>query len=349
MRQDRFITALFLAGSLFLAVEVAAQKTISGIELKNGTMVGGEIISINKTTVVLGNRIGGGSSRQTLRFSRIAPHSLHAVLNTGLSPLDSDDHLLIAGNMVEAGLFATAARHYSKAIERRPELKKSLKGRIASCHQKDIVSILKRSKKELDDERFSRSRRLALIILRRYPDSKEAKTTVPAQLKTIQAAYDAAIARERLLAQSAKARADWKRGEKQLEEITKWLDRALRAEAEGLKDTLRFRRTKDILSGGMRYLKNADKLSNKLRRQQQLPEGLKGRLRAIEEQSVDMAIRLRLHLASLYSIRGSYGSAYAYVSSALAIDPTDKQALAARARIEESSAASSVRYGGVNR
>jgi hypothetical protein len=95
----------------------------------------------------------------------------------------------------------------------------------------------------------------------------------------------------------------------------------------------------------MRYLQTAEKLTAKLRKSQKLPQGLMGRLREIEDRSTDMSIRLRLHLASLYSMRGSFGSAYAYVNAALAIDPTDKQALAARSRIEENSAAASVRYG----
>ena len=138
-------------------------------------------------------------------------------------------------------------------------------------------------------------------------------------------------------------------GERQLEEINSWLARARDAEASGLQDTQRFRRTKDLISNGVRYLQTAEKLATKLRRSKKLPEGLLGNLRKIEDRSTDMAIRLRLHLASLYSMRGSFGSAYAYVNAALAIDPTDKQALAARSRIEESSAAASVRYGGLRR
>ena len=343
-----FVPALALLATCFLSI-ASAQKSISGIELTNGNITGGEIIAINKKTVVLGRKIGTGTMKQTIKFSRIAPYSLHALLSTGLAPLDSDDHLLIARNMSEAKLFATAGRHFKNAIELRPDLNESLKSSIELCRSNDIQSIMKRSEKELTDGRFSRSRKLALLILRRYPDSQTAKSDVPRRLAAIQEAYNAAIARERLLAKSAKARAEWKRGERQLEEINSWLARARDAEASGLQDTQRFRRTKDLISNGVRYLQTAEKLATKLRRPKKLPEGLLGNLRKIEDRSTDMAIRLRLHLASLYSMRGSFGSAYAYVNAALAIDPTDKQALAARSRIEESSAAASVRYGGLRR
>ena len=70
---------------------------------------------------------------------------------------------------------------------------------------------------------------------------------------------------------------------------------------------------------------------------------LKWLLRKIEEDIIAMNIRLRLHVASLYTVRGSYGSALAYVNAALSYDPSDERALAARARIEEASAVSGVR------
>lgn len=342
---QRLIAPWILLLVIVFLPQVTAQKSISGIELTNGSVVGGEIIALNKTAVVLGRKLGKGSMKQTIKFSRIAPYSLHALLSAGLAPLDSEDHLLIAANMAEAELFATAARHFKKAIELRPALQKSLKKRIESCQANDIDSIMKRSSKELMDGRFSRSRKLALLILRRYPNSSAAKTDIPKRLESIQVAYDAAVARERLLSKSAKARAEWKRGERQLKEVNSWIERARKAESSGLQDTQRFRRTKDLISNGMRYLQTAEKLAAKLRKAQKIPEGLMGRLRAIEDHSTDMSIRLRLHLASLYSMRGSFGSAYAYVNAALAIDPTDKQALAARSRIEENSAAASVRYG----
>ena len=128
-----------------------------------------------------------------------------------------------------------------------------------------------------------------------------------------------------------------------IEDVDKWVMRARDAEVAGLAATEHFRTAKNRLDDATKYLGGAEKRAAGLRQSPLLPDGLRPRLAEIENEIIDLQVRTRLHVASLYTVRGSYGSALSYVNGALAYDPVNEQALAARARIEEAAAVSSLR------
>jgi tetratricopeptide (TPR) repeat protein len=85
------------------------------------------------------------------------------------------------------------------------------------------------------------------------------------------------------------------------------------------------------LESGGNALKEIDKAEKKYS-DSQTRETLSGYRKLVDDQMIEV----RLNLASVYATRTSYNKALGEVNQALAIDPQNAQALAARARIEQS-------------
>jgi Tfp pilus assembly protein PilF len=85
------------------------------------------------------------------------------------------------------------------------------------------------------------------------------------------------------------------------------------------------------IANGDRALKELDKVEKKYT-DPQTRETLSGYRTIVNDQIIEV----RLHLASVYTTRTSYNRALGEVNSALALDPRNAQALAARAPIEQS-------------
>ena len=328
-----------------VANALPAQLTLETILLEKGGTVRGEVLSIGTDRLVLGRRIGRGSVKETIPFSRIAPNSLYALLVSAWSPLDRVEHRRIADIAFDRGLFAVARRHYLATAGPGGRLDGEVEEKLAQCVQRDLEKLLRESRRAMDAERFNQARSRALLVLRRYPKEPGAKA-VPALLDEITKAYEKARRRAATARRVKRERAAWRRGEALLADVRRWLDKALLAESKGLQATARPRSATTYLNGAIKSLRRGEKKAISLHQSSRLPKEMKPDLARLEEQIIDLQVRVRLHLASLYTVRGSYGTALAYVNGALAYDPANEQALAARARIEEAAAVSSARWGG---
>ncbi len=337
------LVALTLTGALL--APATAQIRLETIQYKNGRMVTGEIIAVKKNKIVLARKLAKGSIREQIPFDRIEPSSLYTNLVSALRPLDRSAHKRIADAAYAASLFATAKRHYLKSAINSKVPSPVLAERIAQCEAKDIEKILARSTNELMKEHFKMSRRLALLAMKRYPTHPKSKT-IPAQLTRINRRLESARKRDVALARTRKEKSNWEAAEKLLAKLDGMIIKAQNYEVKSLRSSSKLRRVRGYVELGLRELVRADKDLWRLRQSKLIPGDLKGRLNAIDEQVITMQIRLRLHVASMYSIRGSFGNALSWANEALSFDPTDKSALAARARIETSAAAASSRGGG---
>ncbi len=328
-----------------LATETPAQLTLETILLEKGGTVRGEVLSIGSDRLILGRKIGRGSIKETIPFSRIAPNSLYSLLVSAWSPLNAVEHRRIADIAFERGLFAVARRHYLATAKPGGRLDGAVEEKLAECIQRDLEKLLAKSRRAMEAERFTQARSLAVLVLRRYPKEPGAKA-VPALLDEITRKYSESRRRAAAARRLKRERAAWKRGEALLAEVRRWLDKALLAESKGLQATARPRSATSYLNGAIKYLRRGEKKAVGLHQSSRLPKDMKPDLARLEEQIIDLNVRVRLHLASLYTVRGSYGTALAYVNGALSYDPANEQALAARARIEEAAAVSSARWGG---
>ena len=123
------------------------------------------------------------------------------------------------------------------------------------------------------------------------------------------------------------------------------LERARRHESQSLLNTKRLSASRNGFESAIRSVDQAAAMADALWQSRRLPYALREQLRDLEGEMLELNVRLRLHIASLYSVRGSYRSAISWANSALAFNPNDQSALEARGRIEESAAAASARYG----
>ena len=85
------------------------------------------------------------------------------------------------------------------------------------------------------------------------------------------------------------------------------------------------------LDDGGVVLKELDRLSRKYADDAVIQEGAA----SYRELTIDQMIQLHLHLASRYTTSSSLNAALDEANAALALDPKNGQALAARARIEQ--------------
>jgi hypothetical protein len=338
-----------LASSLLIAVATAgAQAAHETIALVDGSTVTGELISVDDQSLTMSRRVGSGTAKQILPFDRIDPEALYGIIYRTLTPLEGADHLRMAEVASKAGLYGAAARHFDEYAKFVGGATPDLEAKIKDAQAKDIAVLMERSRTELGHELFGTARKLALETMRRYP-AHPAIEPIPTYLEEVTAAAMEAQRRDAALASTRRAKAEWERGERALTEVDRWLRKAKEAEQAALSDSSRVQNVKDQVDNGLKFLRNAVAATKDLRQSRLLPSGLRGNLAKMDEEVITMQIRLRLHLASSYTVRGSYGTALTYVNQALAYDPTDAQALAARARIEEAAASASRRdyYGRV--
>jgi len=321
---------------------VQAQSNHEVLHLTNGTVVSGDVLSIDNNQVVLARKIGEGSMKQNIKFDKISANSLYALLVHRLAPLDAEKHVLIGETAMAAGLYQVATRHFRTAGKLGGGITELLSGFIDNCIEKDSENLMSRSRKALSQEHFSQARKLALLLMRRYPNRTIAMG-IPGHLDDIGKLREAAQKRQEALSRSRRDRVAWQMGERALARTSAWIVKARKAETNGLRSSSQFRVARTEFENGIRHLRNAENDTARIRKTRALPPGLRGELVKLEESVVAMHIRIRLHLASLYSVRGSYASALSTVNAALAYDPTNEQATAARGRIEQSAAAASVR------
>ncbi len=337
---------LVLLGTLlaFTANTGKSQIRLERVQYKSGRVVSGEILEVKKKHIVLARKIGMGSIREKIPFDRIEPVSLYTCLVSALSPLDKQAHMRIGEAAFAAELYPTAKRHFLKSATDPKKPTAPLRKRIEECESRDIAKLLKRSMAELSKEHFKMARRIALMAMKRYPDHVEARV-IPTQLDRIKRRFQSARKRDAALATTKRQKAMWDAAEKSLLGLDAYLVKAEKYEIKSLRSSKKLRRSKGYIDLGLRELVRADKNLWRLKQSGSIPAGLKDRLIAADDTIITMQIRLRLHLASLYSVRGSYGTALSWANDALSFDPTDKSALDARARIETSAAAASARGG----
>ncbi len=335
------IILILVLGGL-AAAPAAAQLRFETFELSNGRRVTGEVLEVRDDAFLVLRKLGKGSLREEIAFTAIEPGSLYAVLVSALSPLDRGSHRRIADVAFEAGLFPTARRHYLASLPEEATPLGELAERIALCDRNDIDRLLERAGDELDKENFKAARRLAMLVMRRYPDREEAHA-IPARLEEINRRYEAARRRDLALERSRRERSFYAKAEKHLALLENGLAGAEAQERLALRSSDRFRSSLGRFERGLRLLDRVEKESVELRRSGILPTELGARLTEIDEHIIALQIRLRLHVASLYTVRGSFGTALAWTNEALAYDPTDQQALESRGRIEQAAAAASAR------
>lgn len=343
MKRSFLVYAVFALAAAGLA-RVSAQAVAETILLNNGSAVTGDIVGVDETSVTVDRRIGAGSARQVIAFSRIEPEALYGLLHRALSPIEGADHMKMADAAFKAQLFDAAARHYDAYGKFAGGATPDLLAKIAESQGNDIQTLIVHARRELARELFSAARKLAMEAMRRYP-GHAAATTIPALLEEISRASEEAQRRDAAMLATKKAKAEWERGERALAGVDKWVIKSKDAESTGLLSTAQFNVSKESFENGLRYVRNAED-GIKVLRQAVLPTGLRAERTRLEEEIRTMQIRLRLHVGSLYTVRGAYGTALNFVNAALSFDPTDRDALAARARVEEASALSSSRAFG---
>lgn len=309
------------------------------LHLKDGRVLTGPL-RVEKERVVITRKIGAGQVTERYPFSRVEPHTLYGLVVASLQPLNAADHRRIADLAFDTKLFATAARHYRHAATDKENVPTELMTRIELSEKKDVEHILTEARADLGREDFRRARRRTLSALRRYGERPEV-SLITAQLDQISKKSAAAKRRREALARTEAARKTWERHARQLAGVEKELGKAQQLESRALSAGGGLRQSKRRYDLAIRYLDRADRSLAKLRKVRGLANELVDRAGRAEDTLVTMHIRLRLHLASLYSVRGSYGSAIGYTNQALAYDPTDQGALDARSKIEQAAAAAS--------
>lgn len=303
-----------------------AQAHVSDtIRLKDGTTLKGYAIAYDDETKVLTFQAQDGRDLY-LQLVDLDDQSVYQVIR-GTSPKDDAKAQIQLGNRArDAGLYANAVRHYGYAERSDPSTKAEVEKERALLRQKAADFALQNARTAIRQDNLREAKKWLTKIVEKLPDEPQAGEAAklldglfmrdPLELD-LPLAYNAPST---LAAELAPGKA--------------YYDQMLRKTKAGL--TIRNPGTQatDVwqlgLVDGEKGLREIEKLEQKYT-EAQTRELLGGYRRLFIAQIVE----LHLHLASAWTTRSSYHKAMAEVNEALALDPRNADALAARAHIEQ--------------
>jgi tetratricopeptide (TPR) repeat protein len=328
MRSLRLRVAhLILAACCILLGGAFAQDRVPDtIRMKDRTTLKGYATAYDASTQILKFHTVDGRDLD-IPLSDLNTLSVYQVTQSTIPKDNARAQLQLANYARDAELFAHALRHYGYAEKADPSLKPEIDKQRAILRQKAGNFALLNAQTALRHGDDAEAKKWLTKIVEKLPEEPQAAEAAKlldqmfqrSPKATMTVAKDSRGDLEKDLAPSKAAY------ESMLEKTRKGLTVA----NAGTQATNLWQ---SAIADGERALKNLDKLDK---------DYTDGRSRetlgTARKMVTDQMVELRLHLASVWTTRSSYNKALGEVNNALALDPRNRDALEARARIEEAS------------
>jgi len=316
-------SALILAFLAALAAPSAAQEKI---KLKTGKVVSGRATKYDDEKQVLSFHTDAGQD-VTYKLDELDSRSVYLVYASVIPKENAKGQLQLANFARDAGLYEHAARRYGYA-EQDPSLKAEVAKEREVLRQRAADYCIKNAQAAQAKGDAKEAQKWLAIIIERLPNSPQAA--------------QAASMVEEGYAREANARDDELEKEHAdlLQKDLKKGKAAYDSMIERTKDGLTARNSskaeslwKNALDDGETVLKEIDRLAKKYPSDAKVQDGAV----KYRQLTIDQMVEIHLHLASQFTTNSSLKAALKEANAALALDPKNGEALAARARIEQAS------------
>lgn len=312
---------------LFLALPLQAEKLDSYI-LKNQKQLTGEVVSIEGERVTLKVNMFGGTAQIERDLADFTPDSAYRIL-ASKSGNTFEDKMKLARFAAEVDSIDYLRKELREAYEIADKANDEARKREVTKFAADCVDKYFDIAMQKGDLRFAKQ--CINILMTKFPEER-----TEAQKKAMLKRYDDAqnkIAAERKAAQEAKAeKAAVDEANRLLKPVMDDIEQAKQLQNEGLLTgnnnvaaRQKFDQALDLLKSAHRKVQQFEKSSNKF---------LRDHASSLEVEIFDIGKDACLNAASAATFQSDFQGARGYINIILAVDPKDKDALDARARIE---------------
>lgn len=351
----RYVILAALVTLCCFAADASAQGNKMMIYLANGHAFEATVLEADWDKVKLSRDIGGGQATEiTLKISELDPHFVYSEVSKSLGN-DAKERINLAKFCVDHGMFARAkaemdrARAADPAVVEEfmttefPKIREGLAGRVLAHAQKSARA-----------GSYEAAKKYASLILTKF-EGTAAEPEAEKLLDDIQAKMDAKAAKKREQRRKSEeaveanaAKIVEQKRDASLSPVEKLLDEANRINTRGLKTKNMGQARREFDAAGKKY-ESAIKRADKLLEQGAPDEQTTQALQEMRASAVQGGVRAYLNAAHALSSRGTYQEATAFCNRALALDPENAEAIAARATISTTSGGWGVRGGGRRR
>jgi hypothetical protein len=305
---------------------LTAPAFASELKLKDGTTLTGRAVRYDSPSKTLYYRTDDGRDVH-YTLDQFDARSLY-VLNASIVPKDdAPKQLMVANYARDIGLYAHAVRRYGETLKTDPSLKATVDREMAQLRRMAAEQCWKNAEAAKAKGDVREAEKWLTTLINKLPDEPEA-----AKAKTILDDYYAQNRAEKMAQADAKASAELQKhvekGKKLYEQMVEKGKKGLQARTPSQARTYYDAALKD----GQAVLAEIDNIE----KTQNLNEGQVASANEYRQIVTEQMVETYLNIASQQTVQTDYNGALRTVNNALALDPKNQSALAARARIEES-------------
>jgi hypothetical protein len=309
-----------------IVLSLAAPAFASTLVLKDGTRLSGRATRYDSASKTLYFHTDDGKDVQ-YKLDQFDARSLY-VLNASVVPKnDAQKQLMVANYARDIGLYAHAVRRYGETVKTDPALKDTVDAEMTKLRRMAAEDCWKNAEAAKAKGDAKEAEKWLTTLIDKLPDEPEAARARSlldnyyAKNRAAKMAEADSKASASLQKQIAKGKALY---QEMVEKCTKGLQAQTPTEARNLFTA--------AIKDGESVLKEIDDVE----KNQKLSSDQVGTLNQYRKVVTDQIVEAHLHMASQQTVQTDYNGALKTVNAALAFDPENQAALAARARIEES-------------
>ena len=319
----------------FLATEAAAQQLVF---LKDGGVYKVTVLKSDweAVTVSLPTE-GGGAETHVVPVENLEAHCYYNIRNKALEG-DAKGRIQLAKYAVDNDLFTRAKAQMDQARALDPAaVEEFMQTEFPKMKEGLAQRLLETGQRSLRRGSPKNAKKYASLILTKF-EGTAAEAGAEKLLGEVQAQDEAARAKKRVNRRRVEAQDEERDArmveaerDKLLKPIEKLLDEANAANERGLR-AKSVTKSKDPLESAARKYEQAAKRAEASLKQSPDEKTTKS-LQEMKNDAIHGGVQAYLNLAHSMSSRGSYQKAVAYTNKALALDPDNAEAKAARATI----------------
>jgi len=319
----------------FLATEAAAQQLVF---LKDGGVYKVTVLKSDWETVTVSLPLeAGGAETHVVPVELFEPHCYYNIRNKALEG-DAKGRIQLAKYSVDNDMFSRAKAQMDQARALDPAaVEEFMRTRFPEIKEGLAQRLLETGQRSLRRGSTKNAKKWASVILTKF-EGTAAEAGAEKLLAEVQAKQDEERTKKRANRRRVEAQ-DEERDARQVEAerdkllkpIEKLLDEANAANERGLR-AKSVTKSKDPLESAARKYEQAAKRAEASLKQSPDEKTTKS-LQEMKNDAIHGGVQAYLNLAHSMSSRGSYQKAVAYTNKALALDPDNAEAKAARATI----------------
>ena len=328
-----------LAASLvlsFLAAEATAQQLVF---LRDGGVYKVKVLKSDWESVTVSLPLeGGGEEIHTVPVELLEPHSYYNIRNKALEG-DAKGRIQLAKYAVDNDMFPRAKAQMDQARALDPAaVEEFMRTEFPGIKEGLAQRLLETGQRSLRRGSPKNAKKYASLILTKF-EGTAAEAGAEKLLEEIQARNDEEKAKKRANRRRVEAEGEKREArtveaerDKVLKPVEKLLDEANAANTRGLR-AKSVTKSKAPLEQAARTFEQAVKKAEAFLKQGAPDEKTKNSLEEMRRDAINGGVQAYLNLAHSMSSRGSYQTAVNYTNKALALDPDNAEAKAARATI----------------